>query len=148
MTMLLTTQTDMFRSVIALYGISNIASYWGAGWWGFLYSGVATADSFPWNRPDIYIGQSPLYRADKIKTPMLLLHGLADINVPVTESEQMFTALKLLGREVFYMRFKGEDHGILGTDENRRLLPQIMLAWWDKYLKGQPESWEALWEKK
>jgi len=51
MTMLLTTQTDMFRSVIALYGISNIASYWGAGWWGFLYSGVATAESFPWNRP-------------------------------------------------------------------------------------------------
>ena len=148
MTMLLTTQTDMFRSVIALYGISNIASYWGAGWWGFLYSGVATAESFPWNRPDIYIGQSPLYKADKIKTPTLLLHGLADINVPVTESEQMYTALKLLGREVSYIRFKGEDHGILGTDENRRLLPQIMLAWWDKYLKGQPEAWDALWEKK
>ena len=147
MTMLLTTQTDMFRSVIALYGISNIASYWGAGWWGFLYSGVATAESFPWNRPDIYIGQSPLYRADKIKTPTLLLHGLADINVPVTESEQMFTALKLLGREVSYMRFKGEDHGILGTDENRRLLPQIMLAWWDKYLKDQPEAWDEIWAK-
>jgi dipeptidyl aminopeptidase/acylaminoacyl peptidase len=148
MTMLLATQTDMFRSFIALYGISNIASYWGAGWWGFLYSGVATAESFPWNRPDIYVGQSPLFRADKIKTPLLLLHGLADINVPVTESEQMYTALKLLGREVSYVRFKGEDHGILGTDENRRLLPQIMLAWWDKYLKGQPEAWDALWEKK
>jgi dipeptidyl aminopeptidase/acylaminoacyl peptidase len=148
MTMLLATQTDMFRSLIALYGISNISSYWGAGWWGFLYSGVATAESFPWNRPDIYVGQSPLFKADKIKTPLLLLHGLADINVPVTESEQMYTALKLLGREVSYIRFKGEDHGILGTDENRRLLPQIMLAWWDKYLKGQPEAWDALWEKK
>jgi dipeptidyl aminopeptidase/acylaminoacyl peptidase len=148
MTMLLTTQTDMFRSVIALCGISNIASYWGAGWWGFLYSGVATAESFPWNRPDIYIGQSPLYKADRIKTPMLLLHGLADINVPVTESEQMYTALKLLGREVSYIRFKGEDHGILGTDENRRLLPQIMLAWWDKHLKGQPEAWDEIWAKK
>jgi len=148
MTMLLATQTDMFRSLISLYGISNIASYWGAGWWGFLYSGVATAESFPWNRPDVYIGQSPLYKADKIKTPLLLLHGLADINVPVQESEQMYTALKLLGREVSYIRFKGEDHGILGTDENRRLLPQIMLAWWDKYLKGQPEAWDAVWEKK
>jgi len=148
MTMLLATQTDMFRSLIALYGISNIASYWGAGWWGFLYSGVATAESFPWNRPDIYVGQSPLFRADKIRTPLLLLHGLADINVPVTESEQMFTALKLLGRDVSYIRFKGEDHGILGTDENRRLLPQIMLAWWDKHLKGQPEAWDAFWEKK
>ena len=147
MTMLLATKTDMFRTSVALYGISNIASYWGAGWWGFLYSGVATAESFPWNRPDIYVGQSPLFHADKIKNPLLLLHGLADINVPSVESEQMYTALKLLNKEVEYIRFKGEDHGIRGTDENRRLLPQIMLAWWDKYLKGQPEAWEELAKK-
>jgi len=144
MTMLLATKTDLFRACIALYGISNITSYWGAGWWGFLYSGVATAESFPWNRPDIYVGQSPIFHADKIKTPLLLLHGLADINVPSTESEQMFTALKMLGKEVEYIRFKGEDHGIRGTDENRRLMPQVMLAWWDKYLKGQPEAWEEV----
>lgn len=144
MTMLLTTKTDLFRSCVALYGISNITSYWGAGWWGFLYSGVATAESFPWNRPDVYVGQSPIFHADKIKTPLLLLHGLADINVPSTESEQMFTALKILGKEVEYIRFKGEDHGIRGTDENRRLMPQVMLAWWDKYLKGQPEAWEEV----
>jgi dipeptidyl aminopeptidase/acylaminoacyl peptidase len=147
-TMLLATRTDIFRSCIALYGISNITSYWGAGWWGFLYSGVATAGSFPWNRPDIYVGQSPIFNADKIRTPMLLLHGLADINVPATESEQMFTALKILGREVSYVRFKDEDHGIMGTDENRRLMPEIMLAWWDKYLKGEPEAWEDFWQKK
>jgi len=147
MTMLLATKTALFRTSIALYGISNIASYWGAGWWGFLYSGVATAESFPWNRPDIYVSQSPLFHADKIKNPLLLLHGLADINVPSVESEQMYTALKILGKEVEYIRFKGEDHGIRGTDENRRLLPEIMLAWWDKYLKGQPEAWEELTKK-
>jgi len=148
MTMTLATKTDLFRSLIALYGISNITSYWGAGWWGFWYSGIATAESFPWNRPDIYIERSPLFHADKIKTPLLLLHGDADINVPVEESEQMFTALKLLHKEVEYVRFKGEDHGIRGTDENRILLPKMMLAWWDKDLKGQPEAWEDLWKDK
>ncbi len=147
MTMLLATQSDIFRTSIALYGISDITSYWGAGWWGFIYSGVATADSFPWNRPDIYVGQSPIFHADKIKNPLLLLHGLSDINVPSNESEQMFTALKILGREVSYIRFKDEDHGIMGTDENRRLVPQLMLAWWDKYLKDQPEAWEELSKK-
>ncbi|MBN1222466.1 MAG: S9 family peptidase [Candidatus Aminicenantes bacterium] len=146
MTMTLATKTDLFRSLIALYGISNITSYWGAGWWGFWYSGVATAGSFPWNRPDIYVDRSPLFHADKIKTPLLLLHGDADINVPVEESEQMFTALKLLHKEVEYIRFKGENHGILGTDENRILLPKMMLAWWDKDLKDQPEAWNALWK--
>jgi len=144
MTMTLATKTDLFRSLIALYGISNITSYWGAGWWGFWYSGIATAESFPWNRPDIYVDRSPLFHADKIKTPLLLLHGEADINVPVEESEQMFTALKLLNKEVEYVRFKGEDHGILGTDENRILLPRMMLAWWDKDLKNQPEAWKEL----
>jgi dipeptidyl aminopeptidase/acylaminoacyl peptidase len=148
MTMTLATKTDLFRSLIALYGISNITSYWGAGWWGFWYSGIATAESFPWNRPDIYVDRSPLFHADKIKTPLLLLHGDADINVPVEESEQMFTALKLLHKEVEYVRFKGEDHGILGTDENRILLPKMMLAWWDKDLKGQPEAWKDLWKEK
>jgi len=148
MTMTLATKTDLFRSLIALYGISNITSYWGAGWWGFWYSGIATAESFPWNRPDIYVDRSPLFHADKIKTPLLLLHGDADINVPVEESEQMFTALKLLHKDVEYVRFKGEDHGILGTDANRILLPKMMLAWWDKDLKGQPEAWEDLWKDK
>jgi len=148
MTMTLATKTDLFRSLIALYGISNITSYWGAGWWGFWYSGIATAESFPWNRPDIYVERSPIFHADKIQTPLLLLHGDADINVPVEESEQMFTALKLLHKDVEYVRFKGEDHGILGTDENRILLPQMMLAWWDKDLKGQPEAWEDLWKDK
>lgn len=148
MTMTLATKTDLFRSLIALYGISNITSYWGTGWWGFWYSGIATAESFPWNRPDIYVERSPLFNADKIKTPLLLLHGDADTNVTIEESEQMFTALKLLHKDVEYVRFKGENHGIMGTDENRILLPKMMLAWWDKDLKGQPEAWEDLWKDK
>jgi dipeptidyl aminopeptidase/acylaminoacyl peptidase len=147
MTETLAYKTNLFHSMISLYGISNITSYWGAGWWGFLYSGVATAGSFPWNRPDIYVQRSPIFHADKIKTPLLLLHGIADINVPVTESEQLFTALKILGREVEYIRFKNEDHGIRGSDENRVVVPKIMLAWWDKYLKDQPDAWKALWNK-
>jgi len=141
-------KTDLFRCLISLYGSSNLTSYWGAGWWGFLYHGVAAADSFPWNRPDIYIDQSPIFHADKIKTPLLLLHGLSDTNVPIAESDQIFTAMKMLGRDVEYVRFRGEDHGIDGTDENRRLVPQIMEAWWDKYLKDEPQAWDALWGKR
>ena len=56
-----------------------------------------TANSFPWNRPDIYIDQSPLFAADKVTTPLLLLHGASDTNVPRGESDQMYAALKLLG---------------------------------------------------
>lgn len=145
MTMLLISESDLFAAAIAHAGISSISSYWGEGWWGYLYSAVATAGSYPWNRPDIYVDQSPLFQADEIDTPLLLLHGTADPNVPPGESEQMYTALRLLGKEVELVKFEGEAHWIL-DEPKRRAWWQSILAWLDKHLKGQPQWWEQLWE--
>ncbi|MET1257312.1 alpha/beta hydrolase family protein [Aliikangiella maris] len=143
MTMYLATQTDMFKASISHAGISNLASYWGYGWWGYAYSGVATKGSFPWNRSDLYTQQSPLFRADKVKTPLLLIHGDADTNVPVSESHQMYTALKLLGQEVDLVEFHGDDHHILGREHQLRWWYTI-LSYFDKHLKDQPQWWEHL----
>ncbi len=143
MTMLLTTRTDLFAAAIEHAGISSISSYWGEGYWGYLYSSVASANSFPWNNKSLYIDQSPLFRADKINTPLLLLHGKADTNVPVGESIQMFTALKLLGRPVELVEIEGQDHHI--TDYKKRILWQkTILAWFDRWLKDQKEWWNYL----
>lgn len=140
MTMLLLSHTDIFATGISHAGISNITSYWGEGYWGFSYSAEATARSFPWDRPDIYIDQSPLFRADKINTPLLLLTGDSDTNVPPGESIQMYTALKLLNRPVELILVEGENHHILTY--NRRLKwHDAIMAWWDKHLKGEPEWW-------
>ena len=144
MTMLLITRSDAFAAAISHAGISDITSYWGAGWWGYLYSAVAGAQSYPWNNPDLYVEQSPLYAADEIDTPLLLLHGTADPNVPPGESDQMFAALRVLGKEVEYIRIEGEAHWIL-TYPKRVLWWETILAWLDKHLKGQPEHWEELW---
>jgi dipeptidyl aminopeptidase/acylaminoacyl peptidase len=140
MTMALTTKTSMFAAAISHAGISSIAGYWGVGYWGYTYSAVASADSFPWNRKDIYVDRSPLFNADKITTPLLLLNGAADTNVPPGESTQLFTALKVLGREVEFISFYGEDHRIL-TYNKRILFNKTILAWFDRWLKGQPEWW-------
>ncbi|MCG8462456.1 MAG: prolyl oligopeptidase family serine peptidase, partial [Holophagales bacterium] len=144
MTMHLLTHTDLFTAAISHAGISNLSSYWGRGWWGYLYSAAASAESFPWNARDLYVGQSPIFSADRIRTPLLLLHGDADVNVPAVESHQMYTALKLLGREVELIEIGGEDHTIL-TYPKRKLWARTILAWFDRYLKGQPEAWEHLW---
>ena len=143
MTMSLITQTDMFRTAIAHAGISSLASYWGEGWWGYSYSGVASADSYPWNRQDLYVDQSPLFHADRIHTPLLLLHGTADTNVPIGESQQLFTALKILGREVELVTIAGENHHILDYPKRKRWMETI-LAWYDRELKDQPEWWDHL----
>ena len=147
LTMSLLTQTDIFKAAVAWYGISNITSYWGAGWWGYLYSDVASALSYPWNRPDVYVEKSPLFKADKINAALLLMHGKEDTNVPPVESEQMFTALKVLNKDVVYVRWEGEGHGISSKPSSSREGDLMMLEWFDKYLKGQPEAWEARWKK-
>ncbi|MFW6131675.1 MAG: S9 family peptidase [Candidatus Aminicenantaceae bacterium] len=143
MTMFLTTQTDLFSAAIAHAGISSIASYWGEGYWGYSYSAIASADSFPWNRKDIYVNQSPLFNAYKITTPLLLLHGSEDTNVPPGESTQLYTALKLLERDVEYIQISGENHHIM-TYDKRILWTKTIIAWFDKWLKNQPEWWEDL----
>ena len=143
MTMLLQTRTDIFACAISHAGISSISSYWGEGYWGYLYSSVATANSFPWNNKKIYVEQSPLFNADKINTPILLLHGNKDTNVPLGESLQLYTALKLLGKPVELIEVEGQDHHIL--DYKKRIKWQkTILAWFDKWLKDQPEWWGHL----
>ncbi len=143
MTMYLATLTDIFSASISHAGISTLTSYWGEGWWGYGYSGIASRGSFPWNNRELYVEQSPIYNADRITTPLLLVTGDSDTNVPPGESDTMFTALKLLGREVELVEFPGEDHWILDR-EKRYVWWDTMLAWFDRHLKDEPEWWEFL----
>ncbi len=143
MTMLLTTQTDIFATAISHAGISSISSYWGEGYWGYGYSAEASAGSFPWNNRELYVDQSPLFSADRINTPLLLVTGDQDTNVPPGESIQLYVALKLLGRPVELIKIEGEDHHIL-TYNKRIEWSNTKMAWFDKWLKDQPEWWENL----
>ena len=146
-TMLLATKTDIFAASLSHAGISNLSNYWGYGWWGYLYSGVASEGSFPWNNRQLYVEQSPLYHADKVTKPMLLIHGDQDTNVPVSESHSMYTALKLLGKDVDLIEFKGQDHTI--NQRTQRLVWwNTVLAYFDKHLKQQPQWWQYLYPEK
>ncbi|CAM2008842.1 prolyl oligopeptidase family serine peptidase [Acanthopleuribacter pedis] len=143
MTMYLTTRTDMYRTAISHAGISNLTEYWGYGWWGYLYNGVAGRGSFPWNNRELYTEQSPVYAADKVTTPLLLVTGDSDTNVPPSQSHVMYSALKLLDKETELIEFAGENHHILGW-ENRMLWWSTMTAWFDKDLKDEPQWWNHL----
>ncbi len=136
-------KTDLFACLVSHAGISALSSYWGVGDWGYSYSGVATASSFPWNRKDIYVGHSPLFMAERIHKPLLLLHGENDNNVPPGESYQMFAALKLLGKEVALVTFPDQQHWILKYPQRVQWMKTIM-AWFDRWLKGQGEWWQEL----
>ena len=147
MTQYLQTKTDIFAAAISHAGISDITSYWGEGYWGYSYSSLATANSYPWNARDIYVEQSPLFHADKINTPILFLHGSVDTNVPIGESIQMFTALKLLGKETAFIQVNGQNHQIFDY-KKRAEWNNTIYAWFAKWLKEQPQWWEALYPAK
>jgi dipeptidyl aminopeptidase/acylaminoacyl peptidase len=147
MTQYLQTKTDIFAAAISHAGISDHTSYWGEGYWGYSYSEVSMANSYPWTRKDLYVERSPLFNADKIHTPILFLHGDVDMNVPVGESIQMYTALKLLGRETAMVLVDGQDHHIL--DYGKRIQWQNTIwAWFAKWLQDDATWWNAIYKPK
>lgn len=146
-TMYLTTQTDIFTCAISHAGISSISSYWGDGYWGYGYSTNASGHSYPWNRRDIYVDQSPLFRADKVNCPILLIHGTKDVNVPTSESIQFYTALRLLNKESDLVLVKDADHAVVDYQQ-RILWSNTIMAYFAKYLKNQPAWWNNIYPKR
>lgn len=143
MTQYLQTQTDIFAAAVSHAGISNVTSYWGEGYWGYSYNAVAAAESYPWKNPDLFTKQGSLFNADKINTPLLLLHGTVDTNVPMGESIQLFNALKILGKPVEFIQVEGENHFV--SDYAKRVLwHNTIMAWFARYLQGSPEWWNDL----
>lgn len=145
MSQYLVTKTDLFAAAISHAGISDITSYWGEGYWGYSYCEVSTANNYPWQAKaqEMILSQSPLFNADKVNTPILFLHGVSDTNVPVGESIQMFTALKLLGKDTAMVLVKDQDHHILEYTK-RQKWQKTIFAWFAKYLKDDPSLWDEL----
>lgn len=147
MTMYLQTKTDLFTAAVSHAGISNVTSYWGEGFWGYSYNSVAAADSYPWQNPDLFTEQGALFNADKIHTPLLLLHGTVDTNVPIGESIQLYNALKILGKPVEFISVEGENHFI--SDYKKRVLwHNTMMAWFARWLQDNPAWWNDLYPER
>jgi len=90
----------------------------------------------PWKNPKAYLEVSyPFLHAERIVTPTLFLGGDEDWNVPLINSEQMYQALRSLGRETQLVVYPGEPHS-LKKPSHRRDRMERYLAWYGKYLGG------------
>ena len=80
---------------------------------------------------------SPITYVDKVRTPLLILHNEDDLRCSIEQAEQLFTSLKILGREVEFIRFPKESHGLsrTGTPSRRIARLRAIAAWFDRRLK-------------
>jgi dipeptidyl aminopeptidase/acylaminoacyl peptidase len=124
--------SDLFRAGIARSGAYNRT---------LTPFGFQAEPRTYWQAPDVYDQMSPFHYADKIKEPILLIHGTHDNNqgtFPV-QSERMFAALKGNGGNVRYVQLPLESHGY-GAKESRRHVIWEMVNWLDTHVKGPKKS--------
>ena len=130
------TQTSRFRAAVSERSISSLVSKLGTSDNGY------TGNKFEMGGADLFdegiqtlVERSPLHHADAITTPVLLLHGEHDYRCPIEQSEQLFTALRRLGREARFVRFPGGSHSwaVVGRPDHRITRLHLILDWFAEH---------------
>ena len=142
----LVTQTDMFKCAGSGAPVANMTSAYGGIRWG---SGVVRQFQYEhtqsrigktmWDKGgfELYIENSPIFFADKVKTPLLIMHNDKDEAVPWYQGIEYFTALRRLGKPVWMLQYNNETHNLskrVNALDYTIRLSQFM----DHFLKGAP----------
>lgn len=144
----LLTRTNMFKTAEAGAVVANMISAYGGIRWGtglsrmFQYEHAQSRiGGTLWQKPMHFIENSPIFFADRIQTPVLLLHNDADDAVPWYQGIEMYLALRRLNKPVWMLNYNGEPHWPVKR-ENRMDFQIRMKQYFDHYLKGAPApSW-------
>ncbi|PYP87657.1 MAG: prolyl oligopeptidase [Candidatus Angelobacter sp. Gp1-AA117] len=132
MTANLLAHSDLFRAGVARSGAYNRT---------LTPFGFQSERRTLWEAPEMYLKISPFMYADKIRHPILLIHGMADDNsgtFPI-QSERMYQAIKGNGGIVRYVQLPYEAHGYLGRESVEHTLYE-MVSWFDKWVKNAPPA--------
>jgi dipeptidyl aminopeptidase/acylaminoacyl peptidase len=134
MTNWIVTQTRRFKAAISIAGVSDLISFYGTS----LYPDLIEAEfnGMPWNNWELLWQWSPLSHVKDTTTPVLLLHGEADNDVPITQAEEMYTALKKMGVPTTLVRYPKEGHG-LRQPHHITDMDQRITDWLAKYLRNE-----------
>ncbi len=127
------TQTDRFKAAIS--GASEVLYVANYGhdhyqmWW-------EKELGLPWENRELWEKLSPFNQVEKITTPTLVMCGALDWNVPVQNSEQLYQALKRLGRTTQLVVYPGEHHGIRKPSFQKDRFERY-LEWYERHVKGE-----------
>ncbi|PSL48366.1 prolyl oligopeptidase family protein [Chitinophaga niastensis] len=137
----LITQTDIFAAACSASGIADLISgyggliSYGASLQGMYESGQLRFGASLWEKPERYIKNSAILQADKITTPLLMMHTKNDGVCPFANAIELFTALRRLGKKSWMLVYEG-NHGVFGKDGDDFNIR--MAQFFDHYLKDKP----------
>ncbi len=124
--------TDRFAAAVAVNPVIN--------WYSFVLSADMYSyfsqywfPALPWENPEHYLKHSPIQHVAKVKTPTLLLTGEADYRTPISETEQYYQALQLLGIDSAMVRIPGASHALHTRPSNMMAKPAYAIYWFEKY---------------
>jgi dipeptidyl aminopeptidase/acylaminoacyl peptidase len=139
----LVSRSDVFAAAVLLAPPSDFFSTWADGrdrdiW--TIETGQGRAGGTPWERHNRYIDNSPFFFADRVHTPVLIIHGKADFTVPFQQGMMMFSALRAL-RPADLLIYRDADHSIVRGSLFRFIdIHQRTMEWWERYLRTTPEE--------
>ncbi|MFZ5479736.1 MAG: S9 family peptidase [Myxococcota bacterium] len=127
-------RSDRFRVAATDRCVSNFATLFGTSDYGWTFEHEVGAPL--WEDPNAWWEMSPLARVAHIRTPLLICHGEADRRTEIEQAEQLYTALRLLGREAVLVRFPEESHGYTrgGTPSRRAERLRVYVDWFRRHL--------------
>lgn len=144
----LITQTSLFKAAWAGAPVSNMTSAYGGIRWGtgmsreFQYEKTQSRiGATIWEKPQLYIENSPLFHLPKVRTPLVIMHNDNDGAVPWYQGIELFTGLRRLGKPVWLLNYNGEEHNLVER-KNRKDIQIREQQFFDWLLKGQrPAQW-------
>jgi len=138
----LVTRTSLFAAAASAAGASDYVSGYGSLFnnqtkQAFYEQGQSRIGATLWEQPSLYIQNSPLFGADKVSTPLLIVHNKNDEAVTWSQALEWFSALRRLGKKAWLLQYEGADHTI--DDPKQQLDYSIRLTqFFNHYLKGSP----------
>lgn len=136
----LVTMTNRYAAAMAGAPVSNMFSAYGGIRWGsgynrqFQYERTQSRIGYTiWERPDLYIENSPQFHLPNVTTPLLIMHNDDDGAVPWYQGVELFTGLKRLNKEAWLLNYNGDGHNLM-KNANRIDLSIRMRQFFDHYL--------------
>ncbi|HSE18375.1 MAG TPA: prolyl oligopeptidase family serine peptidase [Pyrinomonadaceae bacterium] len=138
------TQTNRFKAAAPGALVANMTSAYSGIRWGtglprqFQYErSQSRIGGSLWDYPLRYLDNSPIFRADRVETPLLMIHNDEDDAVPWYQGIEYFLALRRLGKEAYMFTYNGEKHG-LRKRINQKDYTRRLQEFFDHFLKGTP----------